>query len=351
MEGNIKLSTDTTKVEIEQKVLSHLRKLHLLRVSPDVEAFQSDEEKKRNGWNQFLLLGLTLLAFFVTGWLVIRFGDTFYTVTVQDFSLLIVALLIHEIGHYLGMRYFGYRDLKMFFIPFFGAAVYGRSVSISIIQEAVVILLGPAPGLFIAAGCGFLFVATHADIWRRFALIFFYVNGFNLLPLPPLDGGSLLFRVCTAYSLRFSAILQWLTLLVLFPIVFIISDSGVLCSIWFLSCRSVFYNWIQYTTVSKVMSKVNSNLTEDCQEEDGTIPETVARSVMAMMQQLAPQSFKSENIEEITETVIVIYTQVVASSPHLMATITILVSYSVLILVVVLASLHYGLDLVADRWI
>lgn len=39
-------------------------------------------------------------------------------------ELAIVAgvIFFHELGHWLGMKIFGYRDLKIFFIPFFGGA-------------------------------------------------------------------------------------------------------------------------------------------------------------------------------------------------------------------------------------
>jgi hypothetical protein len=40
--------------------------------------------------------------------------------------ILVGVLLFHELGHYAGMRLFGYRDVRMFFIPFFGAAVSGK---------------------------------------------------------------------------------------------------------------------------------------------------------------------------------------------------------------------------------
>jgi len=39
---------------------------------------------------------------------------------------LVPILFIHETGHWIAMRVFGYRNLRMFFIPLFGAAVMGR---------------------------------------------------------------------------------------------------------------------------------------------------------------------------------------------------------------------------------
>ena len=40
-------------------------------------------------------------------------------------AILVGVLLIHEAGHAIAMRAFGYREISMFFIPFFGAAVTG----------------------------------------------------------------------------------------------------------------------------------------------------------------------------------------------------------------------------------
>ena len=40
--------------------------------------------------------------------------------------LLVPILLLHEGGRYLALRLFNYRNARMFFLPFFGAAVTGR---------------------------------------------------------------------------------------------------------------------------------------------------------------------------------------------------------------------------------
>src|SRR6202007_1919557 len=46
--------------------------------------------------------------------------------TLLNVGFLVAVLFLHESGHWLGMRLFGWRDLKVFFIPFFGAAVSGK---------------------------------------------------------------------------------------------------------------------------------------------------------------------------------------------------------------------------------
>src|SRR4051812_15229775 len=39
----------------------------------------------------------------------------------EALALLVPILLFHELGHYLAMRIFGYRNVRMFFIPLLGA--------------------------------------------------------------------------------------------------------------------------------------------------------------------------------------------------------------------------------------
>ena len=64
-----------------------------------------------------LLIG-TLALFILTQ---VRSGNTAF-----DVGALVGVILFHELGHFAGMKLFGYRDVKMFFIPFLGAAVSGR---------------------------------------------------------------------------------------------------------------------------------------------------------------------------------------------------------------------------------
>jgi len=103
--------------------------------------------------------------------------------------LLIGVLLLHEAGHYLGMRLFGYRDLRMFFIPFFGAAVSGKKHAAPAWQQAIVLLLGPLPGMALGV---LLWVFRPHGTAALAAYLLVLMNGFNLLPFAPLDGGKLL---------------------------------------------------------------------------------------------------------------------------------------------------------------
>jgi Zn-dependent protease len=109
--------------------------------------------------------------------------------------LIAAVLLVHELGHYAAMRAFGYTDTKIFLIPFFGAATSGRKVGAPAWQEAIVLLMGPMPGLL--AGTA-LVLAGATGTARELAGIAVFVNAANLLPIEPLDGGRVMTRTVFA---------------------------------------------------------------------------------------------------------------------------------------------------------
>lgn len=133
-----------------------------------------------------LILGFSLLIFFQLG--LFSFG-------LEGLLMIIIVLLVHEGGHLLGMQMFGYRNVQMFFIPFFGAAVSGEKRNVAAYKEAIVSLLGPFPGVIIGCVLLVMFAATGQEYYLRFANIFLFINVFNLLPFFPLDGGRFLYTV------------------------------------------------------------------------------------------------------------------------------------------------------------
>lgn len=108
-------------------------------------------------------------------------------------SLLIGAIVLHEAGHFLGMKWFGYRDVKMFFIPFLGAAVSGRKHAAAAWQEIVVLLLGPLPGIVLGTVLFFTLRPTdpQSPLYQAISILL-SLNAFQLLPLMPLDGGRVM---------------------------------------------------------------------------------------------------------------------------------------------------------------
>ncbi len=142
---------------------------------PDIE-----EQSKTNINKSLLSLGLFILLFY------------FFIDDIQVLFLVVLILFIHEMGHFIAMKVFGYNGVNMFFIPLIGAMVTGEKDRISQLQRAIIVLAGPVPGVLI--GCGIIAYAQtigHAGAAVA-GFMFLLINVLNLLPLDPLDGGKLI---------------------------------------------------------------------------------------------------------------------------------------------------------------
>lgn len=167
---------------------------------------------------------LTSLAMFVVVSMVQ--GHSSYV----ELATLIGVVLVHELGHALGMVVFGYSDVRIFFIPLFGGAASGRKRGVSRWKEGVVLLLGPLPGLV----AGTVLLATGADgLLRTVALQLAAINAFNLLPLAPLDGGQLFQLI--AFSRHRHAEIGFAALAAL-----ALAVGGAYLKLWILAAVGVF---------------------------------------------------------------------------------------------------------------
>lgn len=109
--------------------------------------------------------------------------------------VLTVVVVFHELGHFVAMKIYKYRDLGMFFIPLLGAYVSGTKQEVSQKQSAIILLAGPVPGIFLGIILHFLSIRLEVDFLQNVAWIFIFLNLLNLLPVYPLDGGQLLHRL------------------------------------------------------------------------------------------------------------------------------------------------------------
>jgi stage IV sporulation protein FB len=139
-----------------------------------------EEQSKTNINKSLLSLGLFILVFY------------FLIADIQVLFLVVLILFIHEMGHFIAMKVFGYNGVNMFFIPLMGAMVTGEKDRISQSQRAIVVLAGPVPGVLI--GCGIIaYAQTIGHTGAAIAgFMFLLINVLNLLPLDPLDGGKLI---------------------------------------------------------------------------------------------------------------------------------------------------------------
>ena len=148
--------------------------------APQLAALSDLLNPKPRWTNAALLLVISLVAF-------VSVGATQWS---WDYVAIIVGVLfVHELGHYATMRLFNYQNLKMFFIPFFGAAVSGRNFNVKGWQKALVSLMGPMPGILIGTGLAIIGGLADHPLVSRIGFITVLINGINLLPVLPLDGG------------------------------------------------------------------------------------------------------------------------------------------------------------------
>ncbi len=112
----------------------------------------------------------------------------------QIIAIIIGILLLHESGHLLAMKWCGYENTAIFFLPFFGAAAAGKKEQATLIERVLVLLGGPIPGLVL----GTILILVLPEKLQAIATVKMVItwlialNWLNLLPILPLDGGRVI---------------------------------------------------------------------------------------------------------------------------------------------------------------
>lgn len=145
-----------------------------------------------------------------------------------SFAAVFAALILcHELGHVYALRKMGIKASAPVFIPFLGAAIAMKERPLDAYKEGIVGLSGPIYGSVAATAClwaGFYF---ESHFWAFAAMIGFIINGFNMLPVLPLDGG----RASSAISTK----IWWLGLILAGVIIYAL-EAWVLLFIVLLGC-------------------------------------------------------------------------------------------------------------------
>ncbi|MEJ7589170.1 MAG: site-2 protease family protein [Ferruginibacter sp.] len=106
--------------------------------------------------------------------------------------LLVTVIFLHECGHFIAMKIFGYKGINMTFVPFMGAYVSGEATHFSKSKKIIMLLAGPVPGIIIGMLLFFIYQHNLNEYYYLAALAFLLLNVFNLLPVSPLDGGQVI---------------------------------------------------------------------------------------------------------------------------------------------------------------
>ncbi|HEY1656074.1 MAG TPA: site-2 protease family protein [Candidatus Tumulicola sp.] len=135
-----------------------------------------------------LFLGLKLLApgwtFLLSLWIYVAFFGWRLAVVVM------LLLLAHELGHYFAFRAYGLPVRLPSFIPLLGAFTAGAPPE-DLEHDAYIALAGPLTGLGLAAACLGIGIATNDRFWYACADLSAFLNLFNMIPMPPFDGGRI----------------------------------------------------------------------------------------------------------------------------------------------------------------
>lgn len=160
----------------------------LLRIEADMCAVlrvaENPEPVPGTPWPLLVVVGASALVSFVAMALL-------WNIAVA--AVILAAIAFHEAGHALAMRRFGYRDVHVFFVPLLGAMTVGRAATTTVRDRLAVLLAGPVPGLWLGVGLLAIDEAYGSvHLLRMAAVALLILNGLNLLPFTPLDGGRAL---------------------------------------------------------------------------------------------------------------------------------------------------------------
>jgi Zn-dependent protease len=168
--------------------------------------------KRRGGLVGSILVGLGLFAakfkallvllfsfkwLFLGSKLLLSFGSAFvsvwlYAVLFGGWKIAIVfvlMILVHELGHYLTWRNFGVPVNLPMFVPGLGAFVASKGGTPA--QNLAAAIAGPLFGVGAATVCWAYGLESGERFWIACAYIGYFLNFFNLMPIPMLDGGAI----------------------------------------------------------------------------------------------------------------------------------------------------------------
>jgi Zn-dependent protease len=180
-----------------------------------------------------LFVGLKLLApmwsFLLSLWIYIAIFGWKLAVVVM------LVLLAHELGHYFAFRAYGLPVRLPAFVPLFGAFTAGAPPD-DLEHDAYIALAGPLTGLGLAAVCYGLGLQHGDRFWFACADVSAFLNLFNMIPMPPFDGGRIAGALWTplwiAGIVLFVAMAFWLHVPLFFVIIVAVLSIPALMRAW-----------------------------------------------------------------------------------------------------------------------
>lgn len=169
----------------------------LLRLALNQETVSHRAPPRAAQWSLF---GVSVALF-------MALGALFWNIQLALAILLVVV--IHELGHFLAMRAFGYRNVHLLALPLVGGVAMGHDVNPGASKRAWMSLMGPLPGIVIGWALLILYALAGGlpDALFTLALVFLFVNYLNVLPVPPLDGAHVVEALLPPHWARVQTVL------------------------------------------------------------------------------------------------------------------------------------------------
>ena len=171
----------------------------MLKVQAEQEAGHAPARARRLGHPIWLLAAIASF-WWLFGW--------------RDAAILILATVLHELGHAVAMAVTGRGVRLMTLVPFFGGVASPKHPYDNEWQRAFVALMGPALSLVPTLALVWLAWSTDSALAAHAAFLFAVVNSVNLLPLVPLDGGVILDTLLRSLHARLGRAIAWLGVVV-----------------------------------------------------------------------------------------------------------------------------------------
>jgi Zn-dependent protease len=189
--------------------------------------------------------------------------------------LLIPILLFHEMGHLLAMRWCNYRNLRMFFIPLLGAAVSGQNYNVPGWKKVIVSLMGPLPGIAFGIVIGLVAASFEQPLLLEAAILMLFLNGFNLLPLLPLDGGWVMHAIIFSRHYLLDVGFR-------FAAASLLLGGGLAIGDWFLTIIGVFMLMGITTSyrVARIVGVLRGEGFTSASDDNESIPINVAERIL-----------------------------------------------------------------------
>jgi Zn-dependent protease len=242
---------------------------------------------KQSGWGGIIILFVVSLLLFI--------GAGARSWSWDYLIILLGVLFVHELGHYVAMRAFHYRNVRMFFIPFFGAAVSGQHYNVAGWKKVVVSLMGPLPGIALGIIIGAAGIVLHKAVLLKIGVVSLLLNGSNLIPVLPLDGGWVFHTLLFSRHYVLDTVFRVLAALVL------------IASVTFLRTKLLMYLGILMLVgipaayrMARIAVDLKKRDLPPISEDDQTIPPATAQAIIGEVKRTATRPLPTRIIAQQT---------------------------------------------------